>query len=315
MALKKIIAEDDPEMLTKPLDVTQTTEAPATQNVVTEPTTIIEESPSSPIETTVAPETELSPAQTQETPVAQPTPVIAQEAPASSESAVVDSTQTATPVETTTTSTDSVTTTEQAPVESATTESTPVETVPVLEPAVASTPNETPVPTETSPEVSVPVTETAPVEAAPAEAAPATETTTIVPEPEIIVEPIPTPECNLTCFRECLDMKKFVPFPVIQQCIEIKCSCQLNETSAKIDAVSQLIQIESLYKTLETEQMKSQGPSIFVTFLITLFILSVMAGSAYLIFKYVNNDKIYFKKFYDDHELMYTEEPGYERII
>ena len=119
-----------------------------------------------------------------------------------------------------------------------------------------------------------------------------------------------TEECNLKCFRECLDLKKFVPYPVIQQCIEVRCHCTLDKTAQKLN---ELIQLNSL-DTLGSSELNAQKPSVFFNFMLTLFILTLMGGAVYLLFKHIL-EKTKGKRFYSDSEMEYAPEPGYERIF
>lgn len=114
-------------------------------------------------------------------------------------------------------------------------------------------------------------------------------------------------ECNLTCFRECLDLKKFVPYPVIQQCINVRCHCTLDNTSEKLEALMQMASLN----VVSSPEIVNEKPSVFVTFLLTAFILAILAGGATLLYLYFA-DKELRKRL--SSEMEYTQEPGYERL-
>ena len=118
-------------------------------------------------------------------------------------------------------------------------------------------------------------------------------------------------ECNLTCFRECLDLKKFVPYPVIQQCIEVRCHCTLDNTSQKLEGLTQLNSID----TFTSSEVQKEKPSVFLNLLLTLFILSILGGAAYFLYQYIT-EKDRLNKFYEGSEIEETfEETGYQRIL
>lgn len=178
---------------------------------------------------------------------------------------------------------------ESAPVEVAPVESAPVEVAPVVVEPVAATP---------APEASAPTT--VPTEIV-APAAP---------------ENITTPECDLKCFRECLELKKYVPFPVIQQCIEIRCHCQLDENAEKLSAISALYNFDAINKANEMAKGDGQGTSFLLNLIITILLFSVLSACIYVVYKLASKDEILYTKYFDDEgEMVYNEQPGYQRIL
>ena len=181
----------------------------------------------------------------------------------------------------------------EAPVPvSAPVESAPVEVAPVVVEPVAATP---------APEASAPTTVPTEIVAPAAPAAP---------------ENITTPECDLKCFRECLELKKYVPFPVIQQCIEIRCHCQLDENAEKLSAISALYNFDAINKANEMAKGDGQGTSFLLNLIITILLFSVLSACIYVVYKLASKDEILYTKYFDDEgEMVYNEQPGYQRIL
>lgn len=104
---------------------------------------------------------------------------------------------------------------------------------------------------------------------------------------DILAEPIAViKECNLTCFRECLDLKKFVPFPVIQQCISLRCSCNLDTSVEKLDSLIQMSMAPQV-------PASSESHSVIADFLFAILLVA-FAYSAYLYYNYLlQNNKEY----------------------
>jgi hypothetical protein len=185
-----------------------------------------------------------------------------------------------------------------------------------------------------APVVEAPVPVSAPVESAPVEVAPVVvEPVAATPAPEAsahttvpteIVAPaapaapenITTPECDLKCFRECLELKKYVPFPVIQQCIEIRCHCQLDENAEKLSAISALYNFDAINKANEMAKGDGQGTSFLLNLIITILLFSVLSACIYVVYKLASKDEILYTKYFDDEgEMVYNEQPGYQRIL
>jgi len=116
-------------------------------------------------------------------------------------------------------------------------------------------------------------------------------------------------ECNLTCFRECLDLKKFVPYPVIQQCIQIRCECTLDSSSSKLESLIQLNSLDSL----TSPEIQKEQPSVLLNFLLSMFILSIMIGAAILLFTFIA-DKESRRKRKNSDAGMYNDGLMYERL-
>lgn len=118
--------------------------------------------------------------------------------------------------------------------------------------------------------------------------------------------PTEAKECDLKCFKDCLELKKFVPYPVIQQCIEVRCHCVLDNTSEKLQY---LVQSNAL-DVLSSPEIQTQRPSLFANFLLALFMLSIMMGAAFVLFKFIAEREG--KRKY--HSSDSYSEPMYERL-
>ena len=77
--------------------------------------------------------------------------------------------------------------------------------------------------------------------------------------------------CNLKCFGECVEMESLVPKSVIQDCIEVKCHCKLEDTPEKVAAIAEIYNIQDMYKNLESEKDTPQDISMLRSF--TLFVV------------------------------------------
>lgn len=148
------------------------------------------------------------------------------------------------------------------------------------------------VPLPTIPQVTVPVVDTTP--------------TSPQPRTDILAEPIGTvKEWNLTCFRECLDLKKYVPFPVIQQCISLRCSCNLDTSVEKLDSLIQM--------SLESHVAVSNNKhSVIADFLFVLLVVAFIY-SAYLYYKYLLENNKEFQSSSKGKEKY--RKTGYEQLI
>lgn len=113
--------------------------------------------------------------------------------------------------------------------------------------------------------------------------------------------------CNLTCFRECLDLKRFIPYPVIQQCISVRCHCNLENTSDKLEALMQMTSLEAL----SSLELQNKQPSLLFAFFLTALVLAILAGGATLLYMYVLDQGLRKRNF---SEMDYATEPGYERL-
>lgn len=123
--------------------------------------------------------------------------------------------------------------------------------------------------------------------------------------------PIADPkECNLTCFRECIDLKQFVPYPVIQQCINLRCHCTLDTASKVTQKLQGLLQLSSL-EALNNAELQKGKPSVFMGLLLTALVLAILAGGCAFLYMYML-DKDLKKQFTS--EMDYASEPGYERL-
>lgn len=186
---------------------------------------------------------------------------------------------------------------------------TPAPVVDTPAPVAVTPAPETAAPVEpaSSPVVPVEPISSAPVSVDPTAASP------VVPE-VVVTEPVP--ECDLKCFRECLDLKKYVPFPVIQQCIEIRCYCQLDENAEKLSAISELYNFDAMTSTQQGVKGEIQGKGFLLNLIITVILLSVLSACIYVVYKLANKDEIMYTKHYDDEgDMVYTEQPGYQRIL
>ena len=38
--------------------------------------------------------------------------------------------------------------------------------------------------------------------------------------------------CDLDCFKECIEMKDYASYPVIETCVTQKCKCKIDSTAA-----------------------------------------------------------------------------------
>uniref|UniRef100_A0A7S3KEM5 Uncharacterized protein n=1 Tax=Euplotes crassus TaxID=5936 RepID=A0A7S3KEM5_EUPCR len=124
-----------------------------------------------------------------------------------------------------------------------------------------------------------------------------------------ILDPASTekPSCNLTCFNECLNLKKYIPFPVIQQCIDLRCHCSLKGLTDNAESFIALTSNEVIVKKME-ESMQEHS-SVLKVFLVFIIVSLITLAAAYLVFKYteergkrraynsygVNNDQAYEK--------------------
>ena len=45
--------------------------------------------------------------------------------------------------------------------------------------------------------------------------------------------------CNMGCFRECLELKEVAPVDVIERCVTVKCSCDVKiESKETLELIS-----------------------------------------------------------------------------
>lgn len=187
----------------------------------------------------------------------------------------------------------------------------PVSSIPVVQP-VPSTPVVEPVTSApvNTPEVSVPVSEPAtPI----SPVAPVTPPVEVNPyenqtHSEILTDPATTvEECNLVCFDECLKLKNYVSFPVIKQCIQVRCHCNLD---TGVEKLKEYLSLNSM-DTFSSVSTNSAKPSFFTHFMLTIFILTIMGGGAFVLFKYIK-DRESLKRAYFKDDIEYTQENGYE---
>lgn len=142
----------------------------------------------------------------------------------------------------------------------------PVLSAPVVEP-VPSTPVAEPVPSApiNTPEVSIPVAEPATPISPVAPVAPVAPPVEVNPyenqtHSEILTDPATTvEECNLACFDECLNLKNYVSFPVIKQCIQVRCHCNLD---TGVEKLKEYLSLNSM-DTLSSVSTNSAKPSFF----------------------------------------------------
>jgi hypothetical protein len=85
-------------------------------------------------------------------------------------------------------------------------------------------------------------------------------------------------ECNLTCFSECLELKKLSPYPVIQQCVETRCHCAIDESSQKIDAVQQMVGLTAVDAVAPT----GSAWGSFLRFLVSIIIIAFIFTAAFI---------------------------------
>lgn len=157
-----------------------------------------------------------------------------------------------------------------------------------------------------------PVTPTSPVApvgpVAPVEVSPYNNMT----HSEILANPVSTvEECNLFCFDECLKLKQFVPFPVIKQCIQNGCHC-VTDTGVE-SKLQEYLSLSSM-DALDSVNASIAKPSFFTQLMLTLFVLAIMGGAAYILFKYIS-ERESLKTDYLKDDLQYTQENGYEPMF
>ena len=162
----------------------------------------------------------------------------------------------------------------------------PVEPATPAEPATPSEPA-TPVEPSTPSEPATPVEPATPSEPSIPEPEPATPTEPEKTHSEILTPPFTgEQESNLTCFRDCLDLKKFVPFPVIEQCIDIKCHCTFGTShSKKLEGLMNLASVDMIIEEMGLSDTKKNGASGFIVTLIIFMFISSLAVVGYLLWK------------------------------
>lgn len=166
------------------------------------------------------------------------------------------------------------------------------QTIPIPEPQPA-------VPTET-----VPVTTPAPAEPVVPEVNPYENKT----HSEILTDPADkSEECDLSCFDECLKLQKYVTFPVVQQCITVQCHCDLD---TGVNKLQEYLSLSSM-NALSSATLNNSKSSVFTHLLLTLFVLAIMGGSVYLLFKYITEKEKMQRSSYKD-DMEYTQNAGYE---
>ena len=148
-----------------------------------------------------------------------------------------------------------------------------------------------------------------PTPAAPLAPTPAVETTpTPQTRSDVLTDPAGTvKECNLTCFRECLDLKKYVPFPVIQQCISLRCNCNLDESVEKLTG---LIELNSI-NTVSPTPLNTGKHSVLGDFFFILLLIALISG-AYIYYKNVIQKDEKYRSSVRDKESYY--DTGYEQL-
>uniref|UniRef100_A0A7S3JHI7 Uncharacterized protein n=1 Tax=Euplotes harpa TaxID=151035 RepID=A0A7S3JHI7_9SPIT len=99
---------------------------------------------------------------------------------------------------------------------------------------------------------------------------------------EILAEPTQAvAECNLTCFSECLNLKKYVPFPVIQQCITYRCHCDIDGGADTMEEIIDLLGVDAATNAPQVSQK-----STFASLIFALVIMGALATGAYYLYKY-----------------------------
>jgi hypothetical protein len=104
-------------------------------------------------------------------------------------------------------------------------------------------------------------------------------------------------ECDLPCFKECLGLKKYAPYPVIETCVTKKCKC---DVSIPTQSALELISVD-----LIPEEMTTQGVGFF-GFLWRFFLAVAIGFAIYLgvrkLLDYMD-DRVFNKERMDDFAL------------
>jgi hypothetical protein len=115
-------------------------------------------------------------------------------------------------------------------------------------------------------------------------------------------------ECNLKCFRECLsDLKKYVPFPVITQCIDVRCHCKIESKVSTLDALVQHAEAQGILDMVEP----STKTGIISILLMATILIIIFAAIGILAFIYNDEKK---KKVVDLEHWGVAQHEAYERL-
>ena len=116
--------------------------------------------------------------------------------------------------------------------------------------------------------------------------------------------------CNLTCFRDCLDLKKFVPYTVIQQCIDIKCHCKVKAITNDFENLISINSADAIVNQMKAYIEKDQGFSTVGFLFLALLLVIIMGGASYFYYKISLKGRK--RKEYNDYGA--SESQVYERL-
>lgn len=262
-------------------------EAPVTETKDTTNTTTTEEP---------APVAPITPTEEPATPVEEPaTPV---------EEPAIPAQEPVTPVEEPTTPANTTTETEpaapvQEPVEPSTPEPTPAipeptpaePTTPATEPVTPSVPSVPEIPESPLEPVSPPTEEPSTPSTSP-NSTESPESPDTTPYDEILDIPTAkTQNCNLTCFRECIDLKKYVPYNVVQQCVDVKCHCEVESITNNFQNFISVNTNDVVVSKMKMSLDGKHSPSVFAVLALVLLILGIVAGGFFLLYRYTQEQE------------------------
>jgi len=116
--------------------------------------------------------------------------------------------------------------------------------------------------------------------------------------------------CNLTCFDECLDLKKYVPYPAIEQCVDLRCHCSFNAITRNVQSLLSTTSNEDIMAQMRLSAQEKPTSSIFGAFVMFLLITVATLGVAYLVYRYIGqNNK---RRAYSDYGV--SDSQAYERL-